>query len=49
MCVDLPSISNLAKSELKLRPVQMDSASLVLWILSLFRDVSERKRVNTDL
>jgi hypothetical protein len=36
--VDLASILNLASSELKLRPVQTDSASHVLWILSLFRD-----------
>jgi hypothetical protein len=47
--VDLPSVLNLAKSELKLRPVQLDSASHVLWILSLFRDLSEGKRVNHDL
>jgi hypothetical protein len=31
--VDLPSVLNLAKAELKLRLVQMDSASHVLWIL----------------
>ncbi len=47
--VDLPNILNLAKSELKLGPVQMDSASHVLWILSLFRDQSVGKRVNSDL
>jgi hypothetical protein len=46
--VDLPSVLNMAKAELKLRPVQMDSASHVLWILSLSRDMSEGKRVNGD-
>jgi hypothetical protein len=47
--VDLPSILNLAKAELKLRPVQMDSASYILWILSLVRDQSQGKRVNSNL
>jgi hypothetical protein len=46
--MDLPSILNMAKSELKLRPVELDSASHVLWILSLFRDMSEGKRLNHD-
>jgi hypothetical protein len=47
--VDLPSVLNLAKAEPKLRPVQMDSASHVLWILNLFRDQSDGKRVNGDM
>jgi hypothetical protein len=47
--VDLPSIMNLAKSELKLRPLQLDTASHVLWILNLFKDISEGKRINHDL
>jgi hypothetical protein len=47
--VDLASIINLAASELRLRPVMMDSASHVLWILSLFRDLSAGKNVNEDL
>jgi hypothetical protein len=47
--VDLASVLNLASSELKLRPVQMDSASHVLWILSLFRDLSAGKHINGDL
>jgi hypothetical protein len=46
---DFPSVLKLAKAELKLMPVQMDSASHVLWILSLFRDLSKGKRVNSDL
>jgi hypothetical protein len=46
--VDLASILNLGSSELKLRPVQMDSASHVLWILSLFRDQSSGKHINAD-
>jgi hypothetical protein len=46
---DLTSVLNLAKAELKLRPVQMDSASHILWILSLFRDLSDGKRVIGDL
>jgi hypothetical protein len=49
IAVNLPSVLNLAKSELKLRPVQLDSASHVLWILSLIRDLSEGKRINHDL
>jgi hypothetical protein len=47
--VDLPSILNLAKSELLLRPLQLDSAFRVLYILSLFRDLSEGKRLSHDL
>jgi hypothetical protein len=47
--MDLPSVMNLAKSELKLRSVQLDSASHVLWILNLFRDLFEGKRINYDL
>ncbi len=47
--VDLASILNLAASELRLRPVIMDSASHVLWILSLFRDLTGGKNVNEDL
>ena len=47
--VDLPSVLNLAKSEMKLRPVLFDTASHVLWILSLFRDLSDGKRINLDL
>jgi hypothetical protein len=47
--VDLPSVLKLAKSELKLRPLQPDSASHVLWILSLFRDLSEGQRIDHDL
>jgi hypothetical protein len=47
--VDLASVLNLASSELKLRPVQMDSASHVLWISSLFRDQSQGKHINGDL
>jgi hypothetical protein len=47
--VDLPSVLNLAKSELKLRPVLFDTASHVLWILSLFRDTSEGRNINPDL
>ena len=47
--VDLASIVNLASSELKLSPVQMDSASHVLWIVSLFRDQSQGKHINGDL
>jgi hypothetical protein len=47
--VNLPSLLNLAKSEHKLRLVQLDSASHVLWILSLFRDLSVGKRINHDL
>jgi hypothetical protein len=47
--VDFPSVLNLAKAELKLRPVQMDPASHLVWILSLFRDLSDGKRVNGDL
>jgi hypothetical protein len=47
--VDLASIMNLTASELRLRPVLMDSASHVLWILSLFRDLFAGKNVNEDL
>jgi hypothetical protein len=47
--VDFASVLNLASSELKLRPVQMESASLALWILSLFRDQSAGKHINGDL
>jgi hypothetical protein len=47
--VDLASILNLASSELKLRPVQMDTASHVLWILSVFRDLSGGKNINPQL
>ncbi len=47
--VDLASILNLASSELKLRPVQMDTASHVLWILSVFRDLSGGKHINPVL
>jgi hypothetical protein len=47
--VDLASILNLASSELKLRLVQMDSASHVLWKLSLFRDLSAGNHINADL
>ncbi len=47
--VDLASILNLASSELKLRPVQMDTASHVLWILSVFRDLSGGKSINPQL
>jgi hypothetical protein len=47
--VDLVSILNLAASELKLRPVQMDSASHVLWILSLFMYQSAGRNINADL
>jgi hypothetical protein len=47
--VDLASILNLASSELKLRLVQMDSASHVLWKLSLFRDLSACNHINADL
>ncbi len=47
--VDLANILNLAASELRLRPVMMDSASYVLWILSLFRDLTAGKNVNEDM
>jgi hypothetical protein len=47
--VDLASILNLASSELKLRPVQMDTASHVLWILSVFRDLSGGTNINPQL
>jgi hypothetical protein len=47
--VDLPSTLNLAKSEMRLRPVLFDTASHVLWILNKFRDTSEGKRINLDL
>jgi hypothetical protein len=47
--VDLASVLNLASSELKIRPVHMDSASHVLWILSFFRNQSQGKHINGDL
>jgi hypothetical protein len=47
--VDLASILNLASSELKLRPVRMDTASHVLWILSVFRDLSGGTNINPQL
>ena len=47
--VDLASILNLASAELKLKPVQMDTASHVLWILSVFRDLSGGKHINPEL
>jgi hypothetical protein len=47
--VDLASVLNLASSELKLKPVRMDSASHVLWILSLLRDLSAGKHINGHL
>jgi hypothetical protein len=47
--VDLFSVLNLASSMLKLRPVQMDTASQAFWILSLFRDLSEGKNINPQL
>jgi hypothetical protein len=47
--VNLASVLKLASSELKLMPVLMDSASHVLWILSLFRDQSAGKHINGDL
>jgi uncharacterized membrane protein YgcG len=47
--VDLPSVLNLAKSELKLRPVPFDTASHVLWILAFFKDTSGGNNINFDL
>ncbi len=47
--VDLPSVLNLAKAELKLRPDPFDRGSHVLWILKLFKDLSRGENPNPDL
>jgi uncharacterized membrane protein YgcG len=47
--VDLPSVLNLAKSDLKFRLVPLDSASHALWILNLFRDKTNGRSVDPDL